>query len=96
MCTIPILTTSYPQQNLPVLGANNVSPDPIGEKYNFIVIPKMRWTQLYIMDTRRHFQKVFKCGIGDWNILRLVEGDCFGALEPFYTIVGIVHVVYLG
>ena len=48
------------------------------------------------MDTRRHFQKVFKCGIGDWNILRLVEGDCFGALEPFYTIVGIVHVVYLG
>ena len=38
------------------------------------------------MDNRIHFYHIFKCGLGGWNILRLVGGGFVGSTSLIQTL----------
>ena len=70
-------------------------PTPIGIKYNFIGITNLRWPELEIMEDRRNFNRVVKCGIGGWHVLRFSEGGFVGSLNLLQNLDAAVYVVDL-
>ena len=54
-------------------------PDPIGVKLNFTIIIKLIRLELYIIEVRRHFFHILKCGLNDWFIFKFIGGGFIGA-----------------
>ena len=68
-CNTTMLGVSEPWLVVTILGANNAFQPPTWVKANLVELKILRLLELYLIEARRTFHLIFKCGLDGWSIL---------------------------